>query len=238
MNGLSANRTSTGYHLTSELARLGLHATDRDPNRKVAWVNSICALFLAIGVVGSKPASVKVRPLPSIEQVSAVIVEPLPPPPQTGAEPQNQESSDEERPEAPQVTVVTPDLPSVNFSVPTIGNLVVPNAIAVAPPLNPMKAAAVLKAAPSTLQTTGSGGERPQPPYPRIALDQGQQGAVTLAMTVDDGGAITAVSVKDSSGFPMLDRSALDFVKRHWRVPRGTGTRIYEATINYKISMN
>jgi len=176
--------------------------------------------------------------LPSIEQVSAVIVEPLPPPPQAAPEPQNQDSSDEEKPEAPQVTVVTPESPSINFSVPTIGNLVVPNAIATAPPLNPMRPAAVLKTAPSTLLTTGSGGERPQPPYPKIALDQGQQGAVTLAMTVDDSGAITAVSVKESSGFPMLDRGALDFVRRHWRVPAGQGTRSYEATINYKITMN
>jgi protein TonB len=238
MNGLSANRTSTGYHLTSELARLGLHATDRDPNRKVAWVNSICALFLAIGIVGSSPALIKIRALPPIEQISAVIVEPLPLPPQTAPEPQNQESSDEEKPEAPQVTVVTPESPSINFSVPTIGNLVVPNAIATAPPLNPMQPAAVLQAAPSTLQTTGSGGERPQPPYPKIALDQGQQGAVTLAMTVDGSGAITSVLVKESSGFPMLDRGALDFVRRHWRVQPGQGTRIYEATINYKITMN
>jgi TonB family protein len=101
-----------------------------------------------------------------------------------------------------------------------------------------MRPAAVLRAVPSTLETTGSGGERPQPPYPKIALDQGQQGAVTLAMTVDDSGTITAVSVKESSGVPMLDRGALDFVKRHWRVPPGVGIRNYEATINYKLQMN
>src|SRR5437899_8953823 len=80
-----------------------------------------------------------------------------------------------------------------------------------------------------------SGGELAQPPYPKIALAQGQQGAVVLRMTVDDAGMITAIDVDQSSGFPVLDRSALDFVRRHWLVPPGKGSRLYEVTINYKL---
>ncbi len=68
-----------------------------------------------------------------------------------------------------------------------------------------------------------------------MALEQGQQGAVTLSMTVDDAGLITTIEVKQSSGSSVLDRSALDFVKRHWIVPPGQGVRTYEATINYKL---
>jgi TonB family protein len=235
MKALGANRTELGYELESELARTALHATERDPNRKLAWVNSVCILFLLIGVFGSKPASIRIRPLPPAEAVSAVIVEPLPPPPQTQSEQQNQEQNSQEQVDTPQVVVVTPDAPSINFSVPTIGNLVVPNAVAQAPPVTPLKRVAPLRNQPSVLNTTGSGGDRPQPPYPKIALAQGQQGSVTLRMTVDDAGLISTIDIMQSSGFPILDRSAMDFVKRHWTVPPDKGTRSYEATINYQL---
>jgi protein TonB len=240
MNVLDANRTEPAYELRSELARTLLHATDRDPDRTLAWVNSVCILFLLIGVAGSKPASVAIQPLPPIEEVTAAIVEPLPPPPQAQLQQQNQEQTDEKPPDTPQVVVVTPDAPSISFSVPTIGNLLVPNAIAQAPPLAPLKPVEPLRAKPIllNLNSTGSGGERPQPPYPRIALDQGQQGSVTLRMTVDEAGLIKTIEVAQSSGFPILDHSAMDFVKRRWTVPSGKGARLYEATINYKIQLD
>jgi TonB family protein len=230
-----ANRATPSYELESELSRVSLHATDRDPNRKLAWVNSICILFFLIGVFGSKPASIRIKPLPPVEEVSAAIVEPLPPPPQTRSEQQAQEQNNQEQVDTPQVVVVTPEAPSINFSVPTIGNLVVPNAVARAPPVAPLKQVAPLRTQPSVLNTTGSGGDRPQPPYPKIALEQAQQGSVTLRMTVDDAGMISAIEIVQSSGFPVLDRSAMDFVKRHWTVPPEKGTRIYEAVINYKL---
>ncbi|MGA2661311.1 MAG: energy transducer TonB [Verrucomicrobiota bacterium] len=237
MNALDANRTELGYELRSELARSLLHATDRDPNRTLAWMNSVCILFLLIGAAGSKPAVVAIKPLPAIEEVTAAIVEPLPPPPQAQPEQLNQEQSNEETPDTPQVVVVTPDAPAINFAVPTIGNLVVPNAIAKAPPLAPLGPVAPLRRQPIllNLNSTGSSGERPQPPYPKIALAQGQQGSVMLRMTVDEAGLITTIEVAQSSGFPILDRSALEFVKRHWTVPSGKGARIYEAPIIYRI---
>lgn len=236
MNVMDADRAEPGYRLESELARFGLHATDRDPNRKLAWVNSVCVLILLIGIAGSKPARIRIKTLPPIEEVSAAIVEPLPPPPpQTQSEQPQPEQSNEDAPDTPQVVVVTLPSPNVNFAVPTIGNLVVPTAIAQAPPLAPLKSVAPLRTQPTTLNTTGSAGDRPQPPYPKIALDQGQQGSVTLRMTVDDTGQIKTIDVAQSSGFPVLDRSALDFVRRHWIVPPGEGTRTYEATINYKL---
>ncbi len=230
---------SLGYELHSELARVGLHATESDPDRKLAWVNSICILFLLIGIGGSRPASIRIKPLPPIEEVSAAIVEPLPPPPQDQPEPQKQEQqNDQEQPDTPQVVVVTLNSPTINFSVPTIGNVLVPNAIAQAPPPAPLKTVAPVRNLPTVLNNTGSGGERPEPPYPKIALEQGQQGSVMLRMTVDDEGLVQTVEVAQSSGFPVLDHSALEFVKRHWTVPPGKGTRIYEATINYKLQID
>jgi protein TonB len=202
-------------------------------------VNSVCILFLLIGVAGSNPAAVRIKPLPPIEEASAVIVEPLPPP-QTVQDQPAQDQSDEEKSDAPQVVVVTPDAPSINFAVPTIGNLLVPNAIAKAPPLAPLKTVAVAPKKPLllSLNSTGGGGERPQPPYPRIALEQAEQGSVTLRMTVTPEGRIQTIEVAQSSGFPILDRSALEFVKRRWTVPSGEGTRIYEATISYRIQQD
>ncbi len=232
---MDANRATPGYELESELSRVSLHATDRDPNRKLAWVNSICILFFLIGVFGSKPASIRIKPLPPVEEVIAAIVEPLPPPPQTRSEQLAQEQNNQEQVDTPQAVVVTPEAPTINFSVPTIGNLVVPNAVAQAPPVAPLKQVAPLRTQPAVLNPTGSGGDRPQPPYPKIALEQAQQGAVTLRMTVDDAGLISGIEIVQSSGFPVLDRSAMDFVKRHWTVAPEKGTRIYEAVVNYKL---
>ena len=240
MQTLDANRLSHGYELSSELARIGLHAVEADPERKLAWVNSVCILFLLIGIVGSRPASIQIKPLPPVEEVSAAIVEPLPPPPQVQSDQQKQEQqNDQEQPDTPQVVVVTLDTPAINFSVPTIGNLLVANAIAKAPPVAPMKQqVAPLHNLPTVLNTTGNAGERPQPPYPKIALEQAQQGSVTLHMTVDDAGLIQTIEVAQSSGFPVLDHSALEFVKRHWSVPPDKGARIYEATIHYKLQID
>src|ERR1700687_1624735 len=110
MKTLDANGLTPGYKLSSELAQLGLHAAGAAPGRKLAWVNSICILFLVIGILGSAPASVRIKPLPPIEEATAVIVEPLPPPPQTQADPRNtEEHNDQEQPDTPQVVVVTPE---------------------------------------------------------------------------------------------------------------------------------
>jgi protein TonB len=225
------------YELKDELARYCLPSANRDPNRKLAWVNSICILFLAIGLVGAKPAKISMKPLPLIDEAIPTIIEQLPPPPQTAQE-QNQEQADEEKTETPQVVIVTPNAPNINFEVPTIGNLMVPNAVATAPPLNPLQPAAPLKRAPSVLNNTGAGGERPQPAYPRIALEQAQQGTVVLLLTVDEAGIISSIEVKESSGYPVLDRSALEFVKRHWIIPPGNGNRTFEAPITYKLQQN
>src|SRR5579859_3128952 len=105
MKVLDANRTELGYRLESELARAALYAAERDPNRKLAWVNSICILVLLIGIFGSKPASIRIKPLPPVEEVSAAMVEPLPPPPQTQAEQQNQQQNNQEAVDTPQVVV-------------------------------------------------------------------------------------------------------------------------------------
>ncbi len=131
--------------------------------------------------------------------------------------------------------VVTPESPAINFSVPTIGNVAVPNAIAVAPPIAPLKPVAPLSSRPTSLTDTGTGGERPEPPYPKILQEQGEQGAVRLLITVDDAGVITAIEVEASSGFTVLDRSATEYIKKHWVIPPAGGNHLFETTITYKL---
>jgi TonB family protein len=227
MNDMDANRTAP-YELKDELSRLCLPTADRDPNRKLAWINSICLLFLLIGVIGARRAPNFVEPPPRPQEIVPTIVEPAPLP----AEIQKTQHTEQEKTEAPQVVAVTLDTPAINFSVPTIGNLVVPTAIAQA------NTATILKTAILRINSTGTSGERPQPPYPKIALEEAEQGSVKLSMTVDQDGVITDIQVRESSGYPVLDRSAMEFVKWHWKIPPMNGTRFFETTITYKLTLN
>jgi len=233
---LTRPRCECRYRLQSELAHAAIHAADRDPNQKLSWVNSISALFLVVGLAGYKPVPSALRPVPPFEEAGAAIVEPLPPPP-TQAEQSKEEQSDEDTPDTSRVVVVTPAAPNINFAVPTIGNLVVPTAAAKAPPLAALRPVAPLRNEPAVLETTGNGGERPQPPYPKAAIEQGQQGSVMLRLTVDDAGLVKGIEIARSSGSALLDRSAVEFVKRRWALPSGSGAHIYQATITYKLQM-
>lgn len=234
---MDANRTNPASELKSELARFCLPPANRDLDRRLAWVNSICIFFLLIGLVGAKPASISRQPPPALVEVVPAIIEPTPPPPAT-EEPPPRNETEQDKQDTPQVVVVTPESPSINFAVPTIGNLSVPSSIAQAPPLAPMKPVAPLRSRPTAISTTGNGGERPAPPYPKIAVEQGQQGSVTLLITVDDAGKITQVEIKESSGSPLLDRTALEWVKKHWIIPPINGSRLYEFTTIYQLERN
>jgi periplasmic protein TonB len=232
---MDASQRYAGYELKDELARYCLPGAKRDSNRKLAWTNSICIFFLLIGILGAKRGIVSIKAPPPVEEIIPTMIEPAAPPPTTETQ-QKDEQTDEEKPEVPQVVVVTPNSPAINFAVPTIGNVVVPNALASAPPAAPMKPLTPARSQPTAINTTGKGGDRPQPPYPKIALEQGEQGTVILSLTVEESGVVSAIQVKESSGYPLLDRSTLEYVKRHWIFPPGGGARIYEAPIKYVLN--
>jgi TonB family protein len=225
---METNRTAPAYELKDELARLCLPSASRDVNLKLAWVNSICLLFLLIGIAGARRGVISIKPVPPIRVEVPVVVLPTVLPPQAVA----QKPEQVEKISQPQVLVVLPSTPNINFGVPTAGTLVAPAELAAAPP----PVAAPLRISP--LNTTGAGGERPEPPYPKIALDEGQQGTVVLQLTGDDAGSVVSVEVKTSSGFPMLDRATADFIKRHWRLPADGGARLFETSITYKLLLN
>jgi protein TonB len=70
----------------------------------------------------------------------------------------------------------------------------------------------------STGGTTAKPGylRNPHPSYPEEARKAGQQGVVTLRLSVDAGGRPSSVQVIRSSGFPLLDERARSTVAGQW----------------------
>jgi TonB family protein len=223
---VDANRTAPGYELKDELARLCLSTARREPERKLAWVNSVCILFLLIGILGARQGVIAIKPVPPVREEVPVVVQPAVLPPQAVAPKPEQAQPNNQ----PRVLVVLPNAPNVNFGVPTVGTLVADAALASAPQ------AATVRI--GSLNNTGEGGERPEPPYPPIAEQTGEQGTVVLVLTGDDAGNVISVEMKTSSGFPLLDRATVDFIKRHWRLPTDTVTRLFQTSITYKLQLN
>lgn len=58
--------------------------------------------------------------------------------------------------------------------------------------------------------------ENPKPPYPQEARNKGYQGTVRLKVEVLPNGRVGEIELKESSGYEVLDQSALDTVKK-WR---------------------
>jgi periplasmic protein TonB len=55
------------------------------------------------------------------------------------------------------------------------------------------------------------------PDYPALARKMGEQGRVTLRLSIAADGAVTGAAVEQSSGFADLDQTAVDWVIAHWR---------------------
>jgi protein TonB len=222
---MDANRTI----LKSELARLSLPSANEDGNLKLAWANSVCILFLLIGIVGARRGVISIKSLPPIREVVPVVVIPQTLPPQKTI-PEKKEQPQEQH-EPARVFVALPNTPNVNFSVPTIGTIVGSATLASAPPLNPLQPREQI----ASVGNTGAGGERPQPPYPQLAMQSGEQGTIVLLLGADAAGRVVSVDVKQSSGFPFLDQATVEFIKNHWRLPTNAGTQRFQTSITYKL---
>jgi len=225
---------AAGYHLKSELARVCLPAPGRAVPRRLAWVDSICLLFLLIGLVGNQSRLPPRKAVPPLEQPVPVIIEPLPPvvQPTTESKPSEQQN-DDDKPQTPSIQAVTLETPAINFAIPTPGSLLVPMSVAPTPVEMHLKAAAPVKHEPTTIGNTGEGGERPKPKYPPIALQLGQQGDVTLLLTVNDAGKVASTEIRESSGSAILDEAARDWVKRRWIVPPANGGHLFLVTFKF-----
>jgi len=229
----SSMTTAPASPLRDELSQLCLPSARQDPDRLLAWANSVCLVFLLIGVFGARRGRVDIPSVPPLDEPVPVVTEPTVVAPQENPEPKPADQSHEPEPAA--VTVVLPTIPGISFAVPTVGKLVSESALEAAPPTEPVKHYAEVL----SLNNTGAGGDRPEPPYPPLAREEAQQGTVVLRMTADAAGNVLTAEVKHSSGYPILDHSTVDFVKRHWRLPAdGKPGQSFETTFNYQLIMN
>lgn len=229
-NNTTAQLTDGRYHLGSDLARLCLPTAGRDPNRKLAYVNSICAGFLLVGLVGLRMPEPHVRPIPEPVEIVPVVFTPPEQPPSVAQE-ETLEQPLEDLPEpsldTPVVaTVVAADPSAVAFAVPVQGPVILAPARFAAPPPRVVRPP---PPAPTRFVPTGKEeGSFPWPrSYPRQALLDRQQGTVMLLVQVGEDGRPTSVTVHESSGYGTLDRHALEWVRDNWRWPPGPPRAYY-----------
>lgn len=62
----------------------------------------------------------------------------------------------------------------------------------------------------------------PKPPYPSRSRDLGEEGTVIIVVVVGTDGTVNEAQISKSSGYALLDGSALATVKEKWRFKPGT----------------
>lgn len=219
----------------NDLPRFCLEMDPAESRRTLAWVNSICAIYLVIGIIGLRPPPLDItRQAATPEEAVPTVIEPL-----VSAVAQiSPDSSPEMNDKAPDEAgvAVTIDSPDISFSVPTVGNILVSANMAQPPPAHPMQAVASINAAHiEFINVTGMGGSRSPPLYPRESVLRNETGTVTILIEVEDSGRISSVAVKESSGFPMLDRAAVMHAQRAWFFPPAKGQRMFECPIIFQL---
>jgi TonB family protein len=209
------------YTLSSDLARLSLPAEYKDAYRTLAWVNSICFLFLLIGIVGLRPQKIVVRPLNEIQEIVPVVFTPPEEVPKPQLEIKEEEPQPQDKPvESPQVVTIVAavDSPNIAFSVPVQG------AVTIAPATHAPPPPPINQAPPRATKfdpDRASGGIFPKPAYPGSAVRNRHQGTVNIELVVDEAGNVTSAKVLQSSGFSELDEAALKTVRERWKWPPG-----------------
>jgi protein TonB len=245
MNASSTYSGAGGYQLKSELARICLPAPHAHSRRHLAWTNSICLLFLVVGLAGFRSAPPPRIPAKLVEEPAPVVLEQAQLPPPVAELKQDEEQLPKKAEFVPPPVVVVRDTAAIKFAMPAIGsNVVLAERYSVTPPASlpePAAPAATARgepAQPDRLESTGQGGDRPAPPYPKLAEETGQQGSVELLLTADEAGVIISAEVREPSGSTILDSATVDFVKRHWTVSPGARGRLFQARITYKLTSN
>lgn len=75
----------------------------------------------------------------------------------------------------------------------------------------------------------------PAPPYPQTAIERGQEGLVVISALVNPEGRPGRVEIKQSSGFPLLDQSALAAIKKWKFNPGRAGLLAHEAWVTIPV---
>lgn len=181
---------------------------------------------IEVSIVESAPAESAQAPL----QVNPALPEPITPPPipPPGLPDPMPPPEPAKPPEMPSEVAKPKPLPRVESAKNPSKAKRAPSAHpqAVSPPNSELAPAA--SGAPSGSSAKGSGTSagagnsspgylvNPHPPYPPESKARREQGAVMLAVSINERGEVTAISISQSSGFSRLDQAARDGVS-HWR---------------------
>jgi protein TonB len=218
------------YRLRSELYRACLPQAAEDTGRRLIWMNTVCALFLAGGVLGiAHPPGLVLQRFTADEVSPPVEIREFKQEPQQQPEAAAEDDSppDEPAPSEPvsvPAVVVAPADANVAFAVEVKGPVIIskdPN-FAVPPPRETRRSSAsTAPAGPRRFERggagTGEGRFTPEPQYPRDALLRRESGAGEYLVTIDATGGITEIKLLSSSGSSTLDSAFRQHVRRLWR---------------------
>jgi periplasmic protein TonB len=89
---------------------------------------------------------------------------------------------------------------------------------------------------PAVQQLTFGQGEGIQvaPDYPKEAIQQHQEGTVTVRFVVGENGRVSSAEIVQPTPWPLLNESVLRAVRQRWRYPPGN-VRLYEEAIRFQI---
>jgi protein TonB len=126
----------------------------------------------------------------------------------------------------PRVEPTVSELPAATADAPGPAQAPSPLALAtpqLAAPVSSAVPAGATSAQPSPPRFNAAYLDNPKPAYPLSARHMRLEGTVRLRVLVSAAGTVERIEVQQTSGSPVLDRSALDAV-RHWRfVPAKRG---------------
>jgi protein TonB len=135
--------------------------------------------------------------------------------------------------QVPQPVPVAQPSPAIAFALPVKGPLRVVEARHAA--YTQATSSALVAAPVAQSLTFGEGeGRQPKPEYPDRARRAGQQGVVTVRLTVAEDGHVTAAEAITPSRWPLLNEAALRVVTRRWRFSPGN-LRIYDVPIHFEL---
>lgn len=213
---------------TDDLVRLRLQP-EGDADCWLAGVNSICILFLVVGLVGLKMPQPKARSLTEFAEVVPVMLtspdsSPHLTAPEPAVEPPEVQDTPLHTPELVVVVATDPNpvvlgVPADRWAIP------VPARFPAAPSAESSVTAQASAAGGSLSEATGS---YPWPRvYPPQALLRKQQGEVLLLVTVAQDGTPSSVMVENSSGHAVLDGFAAGWVRDNWKWPAGPARKYH-----------